>query len=296
MKKIFIDIYKISRKLLYILNIFFLFLCLSLFNNCRIGKSETYHVTVKKGERIINFFNRLENNNITTKETLINICQKEPFNEYNFVPSPAANISRFEGLFKPGEYYIKIKNSNKPTSKTNEYHITLEIIKYLLEISKTRYGNLKIRNNLSLYETIILASIIEKEAVFNKYHDLIASVYINRLNKNIPLASCVVIEYALGYHRPFLLLEDIQIESPYNVYKKKGVPPTPIAFFSDKSLSSAADPVKSKYYFFVFDWTNKEVYFTEDKDSHLEKTRLSKNNFIKKYGKKLLRKKTNNLK
>jgi UPF0755 protein len=70
---------------------------------------------------------------------------------------------------------------------------------------------------------------VEKESVKKENFEEVASVFFNRMRTGQTLGSCPTVEYALGYHRPFLLESDVRIQSPYNVYRNKGLPPTPIA-------------------------------------------------------------------
>jgi len=100
---------------------------------------------------------------------------------------------------------------------------------------------------LTPYQQLILASIVEKEDIAGKNYDLVASVFLNRLTWGDCLASCPTVEYALGYHRAFLTRYDISIPSPYNVYLRKGLPPTPICFFSDRALQAVRNARQSTY-------------------------------------------------
>lgn len=104
----------------------------------------------------------------------------------------------------------------------------------------------------SAYELVIVASIIEKESAIASERPLIASVIYNRLAKGMRLQMDPTVIYALGPHFvPPLLRKDLAIDSPYNTYRVKGLPPTPIAIPSIASLYAAAHPAQTNYYYFV---------------------------------------------
>ncbi|MBN1150885.1 endolytic transglycosylase MltG [candidate division WOR-3 bacterium] len=101
------------------------------------------------------------------------------------------------------------------------------------------------------YESVILASMIEKEAKADQERSLIASVYINRLRIGMPLQCDATVLYALGGHRERLLFKDLEIDSPYNTYRNTGLPPTPICSPGKKSIEAAFNPSHTDYLYYV---------------------------------------------
>ncbi|MGQ3890975.1 endolytic transglycosylase MltG [Legionella sp. CNM-4043-24] len=102
------------------------------------------------------------------------------------------------------------------------------------------------------YEMLIVASILEKEASLPAERALISGVVLNRLQKNMPLQMDPTVIYALGTaYNGKLHHRDLSIDSPYNTYRYRGLPPTPIAMVGKGSLYAAAHPQKSKYLYFV---------------------------------------------
>ncbi len=106
---------------------------------------------------------------------------------------------------------------------------------------------------LSKYQIIILASIVEKEAVKEEEAPIIAGVFINRLRRGMKLQSCPTVEYALGIHKPVLSEKDIQIDSPYNTYRYYGLPPTPIGNPSVDTILATIHYKPTDYLYFVAD-------------------------------------------
>jgi len=107
---------------------------------------------------------------------------------------------------------------------------------------------------LNLHDTVILASLVETEAAQSDERPLIASVYLNRLNRHILLQCDPTVIYALEQadrYRGALTLADLQFKSPYNTYVNAGLPPGPIANPGYSSLQAAIQPAMTKYIFFV---------------------------------------------
>ncbi len=104
----------------------------------------------------------------------------------------------------------------------------------------------------SPYELLILASIIEKETGRSNDRGLISAVFINRLNKGMPLQTDPTIIYGIGPKFDGNLRKaDLRRDSPYNTYMHKGLPPTPIAMPSKESLQAAIHPEQSNALYFV---------------------------------------------
>jgi UPF0755 protein len=106
-------------------------------------------------------------------------------------------------------------------------------------------------DNLSFHEHVILASLVEREARKDEERPLIASVLLNRLEKGMPLQVDATLQYALGdFSRP-PRPEDKKIDSPYNTYRHKGLPPGPICSPGLASLLATYQPPKTDYLYYV---------------------------------------------
>ena len=104
---------------------------------------------------------------------------------------------------------------------------------------------------LSLHDTIILASLVEREAQVPQERPIIAGVYINRLNDGMKLECDATVQFALGKQKEYLLYKDLEIDSPYNTYKYAGLPVGPICNPGLESIKAACRPKKSDYYYYV---------------------------------------------
>jgi UPF0755 protein len=118
--------------------------------------------------------------------------------------------------------------------------------------------------------TVILASLVETEAAQPDERPVIASVYLNRLNRHILLQCDPTVIYALeaaDRYRGKLTLADLQFRSPYNTYVNPGLPPGPIANPGYASLLAAIQPARTSYLFFVRTLESRHT-FSETLDAH----------------------------
>jgi UPF0755 protein len=112
---------------------------------------------------------------------------------------------------------------------------------------------------------VTLASIVEREAVLDQERPIIAGVYWNRLEADWTMDACPTVQYALGesgdWWPPFTL-EATNVDSPYNTYRNRGLPPGPVCSPGAASIEAAARPADTDYFFFLVDCT-------KDDGSHL---------------------------
>jgi UPF0755 protein len=122
------------------------------------------------------------------------------------------------------------------------------------------------KQGLDFDEAVIIASLIEKEAMVDKERPIISAVYNLRLRKRMLLQCDPTVIYALGGENRPLYYSDLQVESPYNTYKYPGLPPGPICSPGKASLEAAVNPADVEYLYFVakgdgthfFSYTNDE--------------------------------------
>ena len=107
------------------------------------------------------------------------------------------------------------------------------------------------RRNLTRYDVLIIASMVEREAQLAKERPLIAAVMHNRLKEGIPLGIDATIRYQINnWERP-LRVSELERDTPYNTRTRRGLPPTPIGNPGLASIRAAANPARTKYLFFV---------------------------------------------
>lgn len=160
-----------------------------------------------------------------------------------------ASPSTMEGFFFPDAYIL-------PRTTTTEQLLAVIARNFAVHITdamRTGFAN----QGLSIYQAVILASIVERESIQDEEMTLIASVFMNRLNIGMTLGGDPTVQYALGYNSAQgtwwtnpLSLADLKFDSPYNTYIYAGLPPAPIANPSLEALQAVAFPAVSPYYYF----------------------------------------------
>jgi UPF0755 protein len=133
-----------------------------------------------------------------------------------------------------------------------------------------------IRQRLSLHDAVILASIIEREAVIADEGPVIASVFLNRITLGMKLEADPTVQYAIGseedgWWKTSLSLEDLNVQSPYNTYLYGGLPPGPISNPGLSALRAVAYPAETTYLYFraMCDGSGRHV-FAVTYEEHLE--------------------------
>jgi len=122
-------------------------------------------------------------------------------------------------------------------------------------------------------EVLTLASIIEKEAVYDSERPLISAVYHNRLKKNMKLQADPTVLYGVRYRWGRVMYSDLLRATPYNTYVINGLPPGPIASPGLKSIEAALFPARAGYLFFV-SMNNGRHYFSHSGKEHVKAVAL----------------------
>ncbi|MDP3544173.1 MAG: endolytic transglycosylase MltG [Elusimicrobiota bacterium] len=123
--------------------------------------------------------------------------------------------------------------------------------------------------DLSLEEALIVASIVEREAVLKTERPIIAAVYLNRLRIKMPLQADPTVQYALnlGYWKKGLTHYDLKTPSAYNTYIRRGLPPGPICSPGVEAFKAVLSPAKTGALYFVADMTGGHL-FSETNEEH----------------------------
>ena len=173
------------------------------------------------------------------------IHQTKGMSNKNLLQSLNLSYPSDEGLFLPDTY---IFDPDEPD--LNIYRRAAQAMqKQLNQAWEQKEPGLPLKTP---YELLILSSIIEKETGRSSDRDKISAVFINRLNKGMPLQTDPAVIYGIGPKFDGNLRKaDLRKDTAYNTYMHKGLPPSPIAMPSKESILAAAHPAKSEALFFV---------------------------------------------
>lgn len=167
------------------------------------------------------------------------------YTQDNILNLISADEKSAEGIFFPDTYYF-YKNTSDIEILRNSYKVMKEKSNYLWD---KRDSDLPYKN---IYEALIMASIIEKEVGVKDEAPLIAGVFVNRLNINMPLQSDPTVIYGMRHRYDGNIRKTDLVEiNSYNTYTQRGLPPTPIATPSLSSIIAALNPTKTDALYFV---------------------------------------------
>jgi UPF0755 protein len=199
-------------------------------------------------------------------EDFLEAARQVPDGYSFFEGAPADSL---EGFLFPGSYTLP-----RETTLSELIPILLESFEDALTAEmRTGFS----QQDLSVFEAIALASIVERESIDREEMPMIASVFLNRLEAGIKLEADSTVQYALGYNarhdswwKSPLSSADLSIDSPYNTYRHPGLPPGPIANPGLDALRAVAFPAQTPYYYFraACDGSGKHV-FAQTFDEHL---------------------------
>jgi uncharacterized YceG family protein len=153
------------------------------------------------------------------------------------------NAKNLEGFLFPDTFELKPK---APVGDLVQ--LQLEDFKKKIKQVNMKYAKSK---NLTVYDVVTIASMIEREAGVAKQRKLVASVIYNRLHEGIPLGIDATIRFATGNYSKPLTESELAVNSPYNTRTNSGLPPGPINSPGLASLQAAAHPAQTGYIFYV---------------------------------------------
>ena len=122
----------------------------------------------------------------------------------------------------------------------------------------------------TIYEIITMASLLEKEVKTEEDMKIVSGIFWDRIKNGQPLESCATLAYILGVNKPQYSMEDTKIDSPYNTYQNRGLPPGPIANPGLKAIRAAIYPVFTDYNYFLSDPETGKTIFSKTYAEHTQ--------------------------
>lgn len=203
----------------------------------------------------------LEKNNFSHQTFLDLTANKNAWaDEFTFLSDLPASAS-LEGYLYPDTYFID-------NNTTEEDLIRKMLTNFSVKVSADLQAEIK-RQNKTLFEVVNLASIIEREVPHDTDKKMIADVFLKRLNDGIGLQSDATVNFVTGKSLAQPTLADLEVDSLYNTYKYRGLPPGPISNPSISSIEAVVYPTPNEYYYFL---TTKEgeVIYSKTYQEHLK--------------------------
>ena len=214
------------------------------------GKSKVFKFTIIEGNTVKNVIDKLVADGKGKRENF-----EKAFKEIDFsYPTPDGN---FEGYLYPETYFI-------PESYDEKSIINIFLKEFLKKFPVESYPDKD-----EFYQKLIMASILEREAAVESEKPLMASVFYNRIAKNMTLSADSTVNFVFNYEKKRIYYKDLEVDSPYNTYKNKGLPPGPICNPTVSSVEAAYHPADTEYLFFVTKGGG-EHFFSKTYKEHLD--------------------------
>lgn len=229
-------------------------------------KDDQIKITFPEGWTSAQIAERLKENGLPGEEFLKIVKNPGPilgqydfFNEKNErLIKPA--VTSLEGYLFPDTYFFK-----KDEQAGN-------IIKKMLDNFDEKLDS-KMRQDIagrerSKSDIVTLASLIEGEVKSQDDREIVSGIFWKRLSQGMPLQSCATISYILGTKKKQYSFEDTRINSPFNTYLNKGLPPGPVNNPGLSSIHAAAYPKESPYFYFLTNPETGQTIFSKTIDEH----------------------------
>lgn len=211
-------------------------------------------ITFPEGWTAKEMAERLSENDLPGEEFLALVM--EPKSEWRTEHSFLADIPKgasLEGMLFPDTYFF-----------SRDFGAEAIVTKMLANFSERMQESpdFSERQGVRRYEALILASVLEAEVKTEGDRKMVADLFLRRIEAGMPLQSDATVRYVLGVTKVQHSLDDIAIDSPYNTYKYKGLPPGPIGNPGLVSMRAAASPSVNPYWYFLNNPETGETVFS----------------------------------
>ncbi len=220
------------------------------------AEAATTKLTIPEGKTVKQTFKMLEEAKVCTVAELEEYAKNGEL-DYSFLsPDKLGSDTRLEGFLFPDTYEFYEEASPK-------YTIEKFLDNFKRRITEEMYAQAG-EMGRSFDEILTVASMIEMEAASDAERPRIASVIYNRLNSSSfgYLQIDATVQYALGERKDKLSYDDLAVDSPYNTYTNKGLPPGPIANPGLASIKAALNPESTSYYYYALRKDGTHKFFT----------------------------------
>ena len=223
-------------------------------------KAETVKVTIPEGYTVEQIIKLLAKNGVASEKDLLEAAKTADF-KYSFIDNESEDLSRLEGYLFPDTYEFYV-NTKKPSSALDKLISTFN---NRVEALDEELWDAAKAKGYDMEDIIVIASLIEKETDGTD-HAKISSVIYNRLSddgghgtyKMLNIDAALL--YALPAGTTSLTNADKEMDSPYNLYKYQGLPPTAIANPGLASIKAALSPEETGYYYYALGTDGRHHY------------------------------------
>ena len=220
------------------------------------GNTVTIRFTIPEGFSVRDIAQRLDDEGLVKADAFISLAKT--YRPYPYVEERENVLYAVEGFLFPDTYEINGEFDAARIMQMMAENFDRRLTKEMRDRAREM--------DLSIYELVTLASLVEKEAYHEEDRPIIAQIFLKRLRLGMPLQADPTVQYLLDAPKEDLLYRDTEIESPYNTYQNVGLPPGPIASPGTASLMAVLHPADTNYLYFVADRNGNNYYATNYAD------------------------------
>lgn len=222
------------------------------------GKVASIKITIPEGWTNLQISEYLEKKGVVAKDDFLS-ATKEKY-DYDFLKDLPEGAS-VEGFLFPDTYNLPIGVTAKQIVERMLQNTNNKLTKELkAEIGTTKYN---------AFETITLASLVEREVSKPEDRKTVAGIFLARLVEGMKLQSDATIQYALNSNKKIFSYSEILVDSPYNTYQIQGLPVGPIGNPGMESILAVLRPQNTEFRYFLS--TDGVTYYSKTLDEHEEK-------------------------
>ena len=222
------------------------------------GETARIKFTIPEGFKVEEIARRLADEGIADRKRFLRIARD--FAPYSYMKKHENVDYAAEGFLFPDTYEVEPDMDEKAIMQMMFNDFDNRLNDELRERAREM--------DLSIYDLITLASLVEKEARYDEDRPIIAQVFFKRLKEDMPLQTDASLQYLMDAPKEDVSIADTKIDSPYNTYQNRGLPPGPIANPGMEAIEAVLYPADTEYLYFVAD-RDGHNHYSMTYDEHL---------------------------
>jgi len=231
------------------------------------GLQRATRITVPEGFTARQIAERLQEDGICAEADFMRIAEAPA---ENGIDTRGHRLDSLEGFLFPETYFLDANSTCKKVAQ--------RMVDHFFSIYSDEFRHQAGRLGMTMNQVVTLASLIEREARIAAERALISGVLHNRLKAGMLLQVDATIQYALPNHREKLYYKHLEIDSPYNTYKNKGLPPGPICNPGKSSIHAALFPENTDFYYYVARGDGSHIFSSSNEEHVRAKQRVKREN------------------
>lgn len=234
----------------------------------RTGKSEEVSLTIPEGWTVTEMDALLAENGLADSGAVLDCLQRCDFSTFDFLPRGkglAARGGRLEGYLFPETYFV---NAAEFVPK---FFLERQLGTFRARVVDDLAAEIKASGH-SLHDIVTMASLVEAETRTDAERPIVAGILWKRFDADMSLGVDATVRYILDKPTGALTQSDLDVQSPYNTRRFKGLPPGPIASPGLSSIRAALQPQESPYWYYLHD-SKGMIHYATTNDEHNENRR-----------------------